>query len=116
MSWTRILGLVVVCIGARAFGAGVFDIGNKAPDWAVVTSDEAMPEGKGPTSPRLDQIRGVRARLERPQVLELRATAVGVGAAEDPPADATRLYVVHLGAAGQMRHVEILRAADGTYF
>lgn len=109
----------VACQAASA--AGPFDVSGKAADWAVVCShtlDQAIP---APSSPMVELLRGITARLDRKGVVELRAAAAGnappkPGEASDP----VSTYEVYLGTKDQpavpARHVRIIRTRDNLWF
>jgi predicted esterase len=104
---------LVLLLAAPALAANPFDVNAKSPEWAIVTTTESLQDAS-PSSPMLDQLRGILARLDKPQVTELRAT--GAGVLVQPPADAKRLCIIHVGQAALVKHVEILRDSAGTYF
>jgi len=118
VSWlTRALFAAVILLSPAAW-AGPFDINNKPPTSAVVTLAEAPPDDLGPTSPMLDHLRGVLARLNARQAADLRASA---GGSPVPlPQDCTRSYIIHVnttgGAKATPKSVEVLRAPSGAYY
>jgi hypothetical protein len=103
--------VVLLCTLARA--ANPFDVNAKSPEWAIVTATESL-QDSSPTSPMLDQLRGILARLDKSQVTELRAT--GAGPAIDLPENSQRWCIIHTGQGPQIRHIEVLRDPSGLYF
>jgi hypothetical protein len=108
--------LAALLLAPAALGGNPFDVGTKPADHACVTATEVPPPDIGPTSPMLDQLRGILSRLDKQQLLDLRASAGGTGSPVDPPATARRLCVIHVSQGAQTKHVEILRDAGGVYF
>jgi hypothetical protein len=111
----RVVLLMVSWVAPSALAGNVFDVGAKTADRAIVTVSEDLP-GDGPTSPMLDQLQGVLARLNKAQVLELRTSGAAAGALVQLPKKPPRLCVVHLFQGAQSKHVEIVRDEDGVYF
>jgi predicted esterase len=119
MTLSRLWRVVLVVAGlvpSMALAGNVFDLGAKTADRAVVTVAEDNPGDAGPTSPMLDLLQGVLARLDKAQILELRAAGGGTGALVQPGRTAARLCVVHLFQGTQAKHVEVLRDEEGVYF
>jgi hypothetical protein len=118
VSWLTPSLLAAVLLLSPTAWAGPFDINNKPPTSAVVTLAEAPPDDLGPTSPMLDHLRGVLARLNARQAADLRAAA---GGSPVPlPQDSVRSYVIHVSTTGgpkaTSRSVEVLRAPSGAYY
>jgi predicted esterase len=104
---------LVLLLAAPALAANPFDVNAKSPEWAIVTATEFL-QDSSPTSPMLDQLRGILARLDKSQVTELRAT--GAGPLIQTPAELKRLCIIHVGQGPQIKHVEVLRDPAGLYY
>ncbi len=105
-------------LSSRQKPPGVFDVAGRAPDSAIITIGSDRPADDGPTSPMLDQTRGILDRLTKPECLELRASAVSAVAVtpSDPPTALSHLCVVHVAAGKLKRDIEVLRGPQGEYF
>ncbi|HYE60509.1 MAG TPA: PHB depolymerase family esterase [Phycisphaerales bacterium] len=111
--------LVLLVVTVQAVVAGPFDVGGKPAKAALVTSAEVKPEVETPSSPMLDQLRGVWARLDAKGCLELRATSGGP--VVPLPGACERVYVLHLegerkGGQVEQGTIEVLRDVRGIYY
>jgi hypothetical protein len=108
--------LAVVCLLTPLAAAGPFDTDGKPPTAATVTITEARPAEIDPrqTSPMLDHLQGVIARLDAKAAQELRATSGGPSV--PLPQNTTRFCVVHVGTKAAPKAVEVLRDDQGAYF
>lgn len=107
--------VAALCVAAHA-AAGIFDVGGKPAQRAVVTVTPADPVQREERSPMLDRLAGVLAELDAKQVTQLRASAAGAGA--QPVSDVTgmaHVAFIHLNAGPAWRRVEILREPSGRF-
>jgi hypothetical protein len=117
MNRLRLVALVLmVLLGAsRAWAENPFDVGPKPADHGIVTVDGTLPAESGPTSPMLDQLRGVLARLTKQQLTDLRASAGGSGPPVQVSDEASQICVIHLSQGSNAKKVDIFREPAGPY-